>query len=43
MPFTHGLSHRFPFQIQLVNVVQKAVENRICQGRIADGFMLLTP
>jgi len=33
--FTHGLSHGFPFQIQLVTVVQEAVENRVCQGRIA--------
>ena len=32
--FTHGLSHGFPFQIQLVTVVQKAVEDGVSQRRI---------
>lgn len=30
--FTHGLSHGFPFQIQLVTVVQEAVENGVRQS-----------
>jgi len=40
--FTHGLSRGFPFQILFVTVVQEAVENRVCQGRIVDGFEPLT-